>query len=103
MEIMPGVGMILCASSARTDPLKYIRMSMAYVQMEEGSIRTRLAPEFPWRGDRYRMEEDRIFWNHREGAEWWPWRRISAEEMPEWYGAFREKALGKFEERERAG
>jgi hypothetical protein len=101
MEIFPDRGRIVIACAMGGDPVRFAPMYMSYVDVRDGVIRTQLRPDSPWKDNFYRIEGDLIYWN-QDGQPECPWRAISREKLPTWFGSFQEKAHSRMNEREAA-
>jgi len=99
VEVVPDEHRIIRAVVVKDDPLRYIPMSMMYVDVGPGHIRTQLRPHSPEQDDFYRIEQTTICWSHRVPDEEFSWTLITSGNLPDWYPAFREKARKRMDER----
>jgi hypothetical protein len=98
MEVLSDVGRIVCAIAGQGNPVQYIPMTMTYVNVAEGLIRTRLLPNSNWKDDTYRVEGDLMFWNDNGDNES-PWQVLPPDQLPSWFLTFRDRALSAMDRR----
>jgi hypothetical protein len=99
LVVFPDTLRIVCSVVMATNPLRQAPMSMFYVNVGPGHIRTRLRPEYEWQDDFYRIEQDKAFWSHRiPNTEQHPWTLILPVDLPDWFEAFQFKAQKRMNE-----
>jgi hypothetical protein len=90
--ILPQVGRIIAAHVIMVDPLRYGRVGVSYIDVEEGLIKANLGPNYPWKEHRYHKQGKDLVWDHGYGFKR-AWQMIPHDELPDWFDAFRDKAL----------
>jgi len=99
MEVVPGLGRVLCSTVVPEFPAKRAPIAVMYEDAGAGAVRVRIRPQEAWQIHHYRLEDDFIVWNH--GGADYRWDKIEESDLPDWWPEFRARAWSRMDRRRR--